>query len=656
MSKQGSLRLRLGVGSSLLAIPLGAMAFPFEYSGIKASIDTTVSVGATVRMESPDAALIGISNGGSARSVNDDDGNYSFKRGDIVSAVAKASHDLDLRYGDYGLFSRFTYFFDQTADNADKLGDRLDTVGRPTRSRALGDYELGKAGKDRLGSEFQMLDLFLYGGVNVGDRTVKARIGKQVVNWGESTFIGNSINSINPIDVARIRAPGAELKEALLPTPILSLSTNLTDALSIEALWMAGWERTRIDPRSSFFSSNDTISDDSNKAVVGFGRRNDDNQVSDPANRPGNASAYLPRDPTREPGKTRDQFGLSGRWFANELAGGTEFGLYYLKYHSRTPFISGIRGGATSPYGGAGAGNTPVPTCSQTAATGCRGSYFAEFPSNIELYGLSFNLTAPFGIAVQGEYSYRPNQPVQLAGTEVLLTALGVPSTISPVPIAATTTGGSATYIQGWRDVKMHQTQVTLTKAFGPTLGAEQFVMLGEVGYTFLDQPDNLKFNGPGAGLPACEVFRNLPATTQAAVANGNCQSEGYGTKNSWGYRLVNRMDFEDVIGAVQMSPRLVLSHDVTGVGPTFNQGAKAVTLGLGFNYLQRWQADIGYTTFFGGRTYSGTDLGGAFAPGTVLAPGTVVPGDSTQPLDYATGANPNKDRDFLAVSVSYAF
>lgn len=652
MSMNGSVRLRLGVGCSLLAIPLGAMAFPFEYSGLKGSVDTTVSAGATFRMEAPDAALIGISNGGSARSVNDDDGNYGFDRGDIVSAVVKATHDVDLRYGDYGLFSRFSYFFDQPADEADDLGDRLDAVGRPTVAREQGDYELGKVGKDRLGSEFQMLDLFLYGGFNLGDRTVKARVGKQVVNWGESTFIGNSINSVNPIDVARIRAPGAELKEALLPTPILSLSTSLTDSLSLEAIWIAGWERTRIDPRSSFFSGNDTISDDGNKVVVGFGRRNDDNQVSDPVNRPGNASAYLVRDPTREPGSTRDQWGVSGRWFANELAGGTEFGLYYLKYHSRTPFISGIRGGATSPYGGAGAGNTPLPTCSQSPTTAsCRGSYFAEFPSNVELYGLSFNLTAPFGIAVQGEYSYRPNQPVQLAGTEVLLTALGVPSTISPAPIAA-----NGTYIQGWRDVKMHQAQVTLTKAFGPTLAAQQFVMLGEIGHTFLDQPDNLKFNGPGAGLPACEVFRALPGTNQAVVSNGSCQSEGYGTKNSWGYRLVNRMDFENVIGAMQISPRLVWSHDVTGVGPTFNHGTKAVTLGVGFNYLQRWQADVGYTTFFGGRTYSGTDLGGPVAPGTVLAPGTVVPGDSTQPLDYATSANPSKDRDFLALSVSYAF
>jgi len=41
------------------------------------------------------------------------------------------------------------------------------------------------------------------------------RLGRQVISWGESTFIPNGINVINPIDVARLRTPGSELREAL---------------------------------------------------------------------------------------------------------------------------------------------------------------------------------------------------------------------------------------------------------------------------------------------------------------------------------------------------------------------------------------------------------------------------------------------------------
>lgn len=91
------------------------------------------------------------------------------------------------------------------------------------------------------------------------------------------------------------------------------------------------------------------------------------------------------------------------------------------------------------------------------------------------------------------------------------------------------------------------------------------------------------------------------------------------------------------------MSPRLAFAHDVDGVSPTFVEGVKAATLGLGFSYKQVWQADIAYTAFGGGKTYSGTDPAGP-------------PAGTTQSADYASSANPLKDRDFLALSLSYSF
>ncbi|HEY0973564.1 MAG TPA: DUF1302 domain-containing protein [Solimonas sp.] len=643
--------LRVGAGGILSLIAAHASAFPFELGPFEGRLDTTVSAGVTLRMQDRDAALMGIANGGTARSVNDDDGNYGFDKGDVVSAVAKATHDLEFKHGNYGLFTRFSYFYDQAAADADRLENRLTAGGGnlAARDRELGQYELGRRGRERLEKEGDLLDLFVYGRFDVGGRALSARFGKQVVSWGESTFIGNSINSINPIDVARIRSPGAELKEALIPTAMAWASFQIADNASLEAVWLTEYEKTRIDPRGSFFSTNDFASDDGNKAIVSFGRRRDDNRTIDPVNAPGSVSAWVGRESGPSVEDAEKQYGVALRYFAENF-GNTEFGLYYLTLHSRVPLVSGVRGAATNPA------NLAAPTCSSDASdpATCRASYFAEFPSNIDLYGISFNTDGPWGIAVQGEYSYRPELPLQLAGTEVLLTALGVPSTISAAPVAA------GTYVQGYREVEAHQAQVTLTKAFGPTFGAQQFLMLGEVGYNHFDLPENLRFNGPGAGLPSCGPFRALPAGNQAAVSNGSCQEEvggGYGTSSSWGYRLVSRLDFENAIGPMGISPRLVFAHDVNGVGPNFNQDAKAITVGVAFNYLQRWQADIGYTTFFGGRTYSGTD---PVPPGTDINPDpnvvTLTPGDSTQSADFATSANPNKDRDFLAISLSYAF
>ena len=77
------------------------------------------------------------------------------------------------------------------------------------------------------------------------------------------------------------------------------------------------------------------------------------------------------------------------------------------------------------------------------------------------------------------------------------------------------------------------------------------------------------------------------------------------------------------------------------GTGPSVIRDYAQTVEGLGFNYLQSWQADVAYTNFFGGRTYRGTD--------------TTAP-PAGQSADFAESANSLKDRDFISVSVSYAF
>jgi len=591
------------VGAALIGllatVTPGVHAETFEVGGVAGSFDSTISLGATVRMEDPDPSRIGIANGGTARTVNEDEGDINFGRGDVLSAAVKMTHDLEISWKDFGLFGRYTYFYDG------------ETNGRDVQT--AGDQYFGPRAKDRLGRDDTLLDLYARANLRIGDRPLGARVGRQVLNWGESTFIGNGISVINPIDVAKIRTPGAEIKEALIPSPMVWASFGATEALSVEALWIASYDKTRIDPRGSFFSSNDFISDDGDNVYAGFGRRNDQHDpFTSPAADP-EAQVWVPRAPTPEVKDDRKQYGAALRYFAEGL-NNTEFGLFYLRYHSRTPLVSAIRGTTTSMA------NLPA---------GGSARYFDEYPENIDLYGLSFNTSGPFGVALQGETSYRPNQPTQLASIEVLLAALGLANNITGAGAGAVPAG---TVIPGYRRVDLVQTQMTATKAFGPTLGASQFVLLGEAGYNHQNFPDGLLFNAPGTALPA-------PGSANAA--GGAFQPGGYATRSSWGYRVLTRMDFENVIGPTQVSPRLVAVHDVNGVGPNFNEGTGAASLGIAFSYLQNLQADLAYTAFFGGREYSGTQ------------PTAPPPGQSAA---YSTHANPNVDRDFLAVSVSYSF
>jgi hypothetical protein len=73
----------------------------------------------------------------------------------------------------------------------------------------------------------------------------------------------------------------------------------------------------------------------------------------------------------------------------------------------------------------------------------------------------------------------------------------------------------------------------------------------------------------------------------------------------TWGYRLVGKLDYTNVFAGVNMSPRVVFSHDVDGITPDplflFIEKRKSVSLGLSFDYQSRWAADITYNSFFDG-------------------------------------------------------
>lgn len=74
------------------------------------------------------------------------------------------------------------------------------------------------------------------------------------MSWGESTFIINGINAINPVDVAAFRRPGAEVKEGLIPVNMLYVAQSLTDRLSAEAFYRLEWDQTVVDNCGTFFA------------------------------------------------------------------------------------------------------------------------------------------------------------------------------------------------------------------------------------------------------------------------------------------------------------------------------------------------------------------------------------------------------------------
>ncbi|MCF6323966.1 MAG: DUF1302 domain-containing protein [Gammaproteobacteria bacterium] len=555
-------------------------AASFNHNGLQGQIDTTLSYGLASRVESRDQRIIGIANGGTAFGANSDDGNLNYDKG-IISNAFKVTSEMELSYQNYGAFVRASAFY----DIENEKGDRART---PLSEKTL----------DLSGSAVKLLDAYLWSQFNISNQHAEVRIGNQLLSWGESTFIQNSINTINPVDVSKIRVPGAELREALIPVPILSAAMDTSDNTSIELFYQLKWEKTIADPVGSYFSANDFAADGGSRVMLGWGAVPDQispgTVVSPPA-----TTAVVSRAPDQE-AKDSGQFGLAFRLYSEAL-NNTEFGFYYINYHSRLPLIGAITGTAAATLG--------VDPNGQSYVESAR--YFISYPEDIKLYGLSFNtLLGRSGIALQGEVSYRQDVPLQIDDIEILLAALGAQANLSPAAALLANEGqlglvGFETVIPGYLRRDVSQTQVTATKIFGPAWGANATVLLGEVGVTtVLDMPDKevLRLNGPGtfvSGNP------NLAPLHQ----NSYETADRFADQVSWGYRLLARMQFDNVYKSINLAPRIAWQHDVNGISPgpagNFIEGRRAVTLGLSGDYQNVYSADISYTRFSGAGRYN---------------------------------------------------
>ena len=94
------------------AIAAPAYAVNFNIGEIEGQVDSSLSVGASWSMRGSDPDLIGKNNGGKGLSQTSDDGHLNFKKGETFSKIFKGIHDLELKYGDTGVFVRGKYWYD----------------------------------------------------------------------------------------------------------------------------------------------------------------------------------------------------------------------------------------------------------------------------------------------------------------------------------------------------------------------------------------------------------------------------------------------------------------------------------------------------------------------------------------------------------------
>jgi len=641
---------------------------------VEASLDTTLSYGIAVRTEEPDDDLVkGLS------AINRNDGAANYKRG-IISNAAKFTSDFDLGYRNVGLFLRATGFFDHENEEG-------------TRART----PLSDEAKAMVGKDIDLLDAYVTGSFDAGEATVDVRLGKHVLNWGESTFIQSGINAINPFDVSKLRVPGAELREALVPVPLVSAVVDLPRNLSVEAFYQIDWKETVIDPVGTYFSVTDYVGPGARRAVIpldasisdlghGFGpltaALNADLQAytvgGQPAPQPVQPAfdpAFLnvPRAKDNEP-QDSGQWGMALRFLAEEL-NNTEFGFYFMNYHSRLPTISAYHSPLTALQGGLAAAGAVGASGSQTttaittaveaqvpSATPNRadvvaalvaeqvsgvasllaidryakaGNYQLEYADDIQLYGLSFNTQlGNSGWALQGEYSLRVDAPLQRKEENLIAEGL--------FPIRYTL-GLSACVVDPTlidADSGLHCPGILqLAQSVNPAVTNHQQILTGYL--TTYDpgkvngiirteisqlQATATKAFGPALGADGWFFITEAALHQVHDMPKEDIESAALGEpadSTSFGYRIAARFDYNNVYESVNLFPYAQFRHDVSGNSPApgrpFVEGLTGMTLGVKADYLSRWQGDLSYTLFGGSR-------------------------------------NKLKDRDFITATIKYSF
>ncbi|KEI70261.1 DUF1302 domain-containing protein [Endozoicomonas elysicola] len=576
---------------SVISQQTTAKSFQALDGELTGSLNTTISVGMSVSTQDPDSKLytygesknLSISPG-SGTGPNADNGRLNFGKGDVISNQYKGLTDLTLEYHNYGFKGSVKYWYDHWLE---------------TKSGRYTDFD--DSGFDDLASfsGIELLDAYGWTYFDLGEMPVDIRLGKQVLSWGESTFLQGGINIINPLDAAAFNRPGVELKEGLLPVEMLYGSIGLTPAMTLEGFYQFNWRPTVLDGCNTFFATTDviqpgcgpiytqaTLSNAEEENIGGTGGNTIiDRTVDD-----------LPED--------SGQWGASVKYYAESL-NGSEFGLYFINYHSRNPYLDATNADPSQyrPLAGGPLGDIDFYAPGHPAGAGFiqGATYNAVFPENIRLYGLSFNTSLHSGWSLSGELAYRPNMPLQININDLL-------------GDAAAGGDGAADYgqnVEGYVRKPVTQVQVTALNTFPQVLGASELALIGEVGFMHIGAlGDENRYGrsalfGPGDdGSGACNTSDN--------ITDDFCTNEGYTTSDSWGYRLNATLVYSSVLPGVTVKPSLSFRHDVNGYayqpGGAFEEGQMATTLSLGSIYRDDYKATLAYTSFFGNNQYSTLD------------------------------------------------
>lgn len=548
------------LGASILAGHASAYEFDTGLGDLHASWVSSATAGAGIRLKNPSCALTGdpnaFNNCGAGANVaqygSGSDGNLNYKKGQPYTAYIGLTSELLLTMPaeGYKFLARGTGLYDFAAN---------DTARTSLSSDARAQVVYG----------FTILDLWGEKDFDIASHPAHVRLGNQVINWGESYFAAGGINATNSLDIQKLLIPGTQLKQALLPAPMLSFAAELPNGLSTEAYYQFIWNGNRYPPVGTFYSATNVFGrgmkpfmvDPNNFNVSGTG-----------------ANAIPVPFSTALPGRNTPQYGVKLAYKPKGVD--VNFALYYEEYTDKSPVLSTLANG-TSQW---------------------------SYKEHRQLFGASTNFQVG-DWAIGSELSYRPKDAVALSG------CYGAGG-----PLDANTNSVSGINCQQSIDKKKIQFdingQINLTQSTAPfikLLGADAAVFTSE--FTWIKYPGVSSNSLYYSNVNGVNVVQAPAAGYSTWLSNnsglGYPIAAGQGTSDSMGITLDFNWTYDgSLIAGWQVTPGVTFTDSLKGYTPTFSAnymtGAKSANFYVLFNQNPtKWQAGINLTAYFGGNALS---------------------------------------------------
>ncbi len=383
---------------------------------------------------------------------------------------------------------------------------------------------------------------------------------------------------MSAFDFAAINRPGGDAKERIIPTEMFLFDTSINKNLKIEGFYQFKFRPSVVDGNGTFFEISDFVPENAGPVLIAGGG----DKLSDTAI---HLRTYIPRAESRK-AKDNGQYGIALKQTLPSL-NNAELGIYYANYHSRNANFDGT---AVTAAG---------PEHFNTA------SYFSIYPENIKMFGLS--LTGKVGTTtVFSELTHKPNQPLQLNGTDIVYAQVLSEGTLFAPPGKTVELGQ---YIQGYVRLPVTQFSVGASDSIFNIWGANSMTWSTEFALNHIADIDNHRFGrtgafgrselSTGAYNPETGDFKCTPYgtahLTNAEIDNLNerfCNKKGFFNEWSFGYRLRGVLNYQDILPSTVITPSLSFRHDVYGYSQNFQKGQMSVSAALSMTYQQKYNRD----------------------------------------------------------------